>query len=772
MRPIRAPLRFVQEWWRRCFSAVRPARPGGHPRRPSLRLALELLEGRLNPSPSTVYVNPAFTGPAGSDPDGSGPATAVGTDAFATLQPGIDAVTPGGTVKVAAGSYAGGLTIAKSVSVLGSGSGSAIVAGSGSGTGVAITAPAVELSGLSVRNFATGLSAGSGTAYLALTDLGLSGNAFGGSITGVAAVLFSGGAADDALFVTPRRFARQGDNPLDYSGLGALTVDGGGGSNRLTVLLNDISTADKVWLNGGGIARDTAHFLLYYRDTGGTFGGGVNLVLGDGPETAVVQGQLAGAPTTVYGQGGDDAFDVAVTPTSAYAGLTLDGGPGNDSLAVFKQSSGGALQNVFTLLGQGQEVATFPGGGLSRVGYQNVEQLLNTQPTTYLFAPQQSFAAGMFPRSVAVGDFNGDGKPDLAAANQNNDTVSVLLNTTATGAAVPAFAPQATFAIPTGSSPQSLAVADFNGDGKPDLVTGNFSDGPSFGPDRNKTVSVLLNTTAPGAKTPSFAPQVTFAVGTGPIFVTVGDLNADGKPDLIVADSPDGTVSVLLNTTAAGASVPSFAPRQSFATGGTPISVAVGDVNGDGKPDLVVGSGGGEGVSVLLNTTAPGATAAAFAPQQTFAALGAQGSVALADVNGDGKPDIVTANFGDFNASSDAVGVLLNTTARGAAAASFAPQQAFPAGGNFPNAVAAADVSGDGKPDLLLANEFSHNVSVLLNTTAPGANAPAFLVQPPSPTGSDVFAVVVVADVNGDGKPDLVTGNFDGTVSVLLNYRV
>jgi hypothetical protein len=329
--------------------------------------------------PTTVYVNPAFTGPAGSDPDGNGPATAIGFDAFASLQPAIDAVAPGGTVMVAAGTYTGGLTLAKRVIVQGSGSTSTFVAGTGTGTGLAITGQGVAASGLTVRGFGTGLLASGGN-YLALSDVGLTNNTFGGAVNGVATFLFGGGAGNETFFVRPGLLARQGDNPLAYSGVQNLTVDGGGGNNILVVSLNDISTADTVWLNNVAVARDKAPFLLWYRATGGSFGGGLTVVLGDGPETVVVQSQLAGTPTTVFGQGGDDTFFVAVVASSAYANLTLDGGPGNDALAVFDMTGGASLQDRVTVIGQGQVSASYSAGSESTISYQNVEQILGDLP--------------------------------------------------------------------------------------------------------------------------------------------------------------------------------------------------------------------------------------------------------------------------------------------------------------------------------------------------------------------------------------------------------
>lgn len=368
------------------------------------------------------------------------------------------------------------------------------------------------------------------------------------------------------------------------------------------------------------------------------------------------------------------------------------------------------------------------------------------------FTAKQDFATGSNPRSVTTGDLNGDGKLDLAVANVNSSNVSVLLNTAVPGSATPNFTAKQDFAA--GLGPVSVAVGDLNGDGRLDLIVANFN---------SNNVSVLLNITAPGGLTPIFADKQDVDASDGPIYVTTGDLNGDGKLDLAVTNLNSNNVSVFLNTTAPGAATLSFAPKQDFGTGDGPLSVAVGDLNGDGKLDLAVVSFNFSTVSVLLNTTAPGGATASFSAIQDFATGDGPTSVAIGDLNGDGELDLSVTNF-----VFDTVSILFNTTAPGSATASFTVNQEF-ATGTGPIYVTMGDVDGDGKLDLAVANFNSNNVSVLLNTSGPGKTIPSFSAKQDFVTGEAPLSLSL-ADFNGGGQLDLVVANLNvSTVSILLN---
>ncbi len=344
------------------------------------------------------------------------------------------------------------------------------------------------------------------------------------------------------------------------------------------------------------------------------------------------------------------------------------------------------------------------------------------------FAAAKSYRTGDGPDSVAVADLNGDGKRDLVTANYDPSTVSVLLNRGAGR-----FAAKHDYA--TGKNPYlgTPAADDLNGDGKPDIVTGNFG-----------SVSVLLN-----RGDGSFEPKRDYAK-TGGGSLAIADLNGDGKPDVATASADANIVSVLLNRGDG-----SFEPKRDYTTGKDPYSLAVADLNGDGKPELVTANLSASTVSVLLNRGD-----GSFEPRRDHATGPVEigDDLAIADLNGGGKPDIVTGNDGS-------VSVLLN---RGDG--NFRAHHdyrtcrfCFP-GSKTPAvvSVAIADVNHDGKLDVATRNidqlpheVFGGSVSVFLNKG--GGTFKAQHSYRTGPPDEEVSGSLVLVDLNGNGAPELAT---------------
>ncbi len=329
-----------------------------------------------------------------------------------------------------------------------------------------------------------------------------------------------------------------------------------------------------------------------------------------------------------------------------------------------------------------------------------------------------------------------------------------------------------------GGAFRAVAVADLNGDGKRDLVVANHT---------SNTVGVLLGngdgtfqpvaTFNPGGQSPSAIAIAAVLLGNGDgTFqsavivssnpgggndVAVADVNRDGIPDVIFGTGCGaGCVGVLL-----GNGDGTFQPAATYGTGTVyaPASVAVADVNGDGKLDLLTANFQANTVSVLL-----GKGDGTFNPAVTYGSGGFQAnSIAVADVNGDHKPDLVVANCGTNKCAEEGfVAVLL-----GNGDGTFQPAVTYDSGGQAAFGVATADVDGDGKPDMLAANAFSNTVGLLL-----GNGDGTFRSALTYSSGGLVPAPVVVADLNGDGRPDLVVENecvnwtcSSGNLGVLLH---
>jgi hypothetical protein len=355
-----------------------------------------------------------------------------------------------------------------------------------------------------------------------------------------------------------------------------------------------------------------------------------------------------------------------------------------------------------------------PAGAVSFVDTSKNNQVLATAELgagtlSLNFAKGQTPATNPFPQSVAVADFNGDGKLDLAIPVYSIFTdVNILL-----GNGGGTFTAGPTFAL-TGQNVNNIAIADFNGelnrDGKPDLIV------------TNNAVFALTILLGNGDGTFNMVAE-TPAISDFPVSVVFGDFNRDGIPDVAVAGDGNGEFSYGAVTILLGNGDGTFKPKpKTFAAGQAPASITAGDFNGDGILDLAVSNlyvdTGDPGTVTILLGHGNGTFTTSESPTVGFLPY----SVEVADFNGDGVADLVSANAGDNTAS-----VLL-----GNGDGTFATAMSV-AVGTDPIFAGVGDFNGDGLSDVAVANNSTGSVTVVLTQQTQTASATATGV---APTGS------------------------------------
>jgi hypothetical protein len=389
------------------------------------------------------------------------------------------------------------------------------------------------------------------------------------------------------------------------------------------------------------------------------------------------------------------------------------------------------------------------------------------------------FPTAPYQGYVVVADLNGDGKPDAIVANSGDNltyghTVSVFL-----GNGNETFGPRADF--DTGTQPTSLAPGDVTGDGKPDLVVTNY---------QAATISVL-----PGNGDATFGAHADFATVSFPSYVRLGDLNGDGKLDAVMAgfSSTAGTITTLI-----GDGAGHFGSRTDYAIGASPGPVQLVDLSGDGKLDVAVTNG--NGVSVFI-----GNGNGTLAPKTDYPTHNVASSVAVGDIDGDGRPDLAVTNYGGTFDIGNTCTLLRGKPGGTFGSATDLIVDQRPAGAVL------KDVNGDGKLDLMLLGagtstqlgDGSGNFGVakhcvlrpkMLAIADVNGDGRQDIVAPRSESGTDAFVVflgngdgsfgindytynysgrpaddVIVADLNGDGLPDVATAsNYIYGVSVAM----
>jgi FG-GAP-like repeat len=355
------------------------------------------------------------------------------------------------------------------------------------------------------------------------------------------------------------------------------------------------------------------------------------------------------------------------------------------------------------------------------------------------FQAQTAITTGPAPNAIAVGDFNRDGKLDLAVAMQGNGRVYIY---NGNGAGVFSFA----VSYVVGTNPFAILATDLNGDGKLDLAVTNSG---------SATVSILI-----GHGDGAFNTAIAYPVGLGPISIAADSFNPDGYVDLVTANgtnictpplSPCGSVTLLRNN-----------GDGTFYTGATlypqvlPSKLTTGAFTAGGDSDIVVTSHGGNQVVVYL-----GDGGGAFPTTHAFVTSNPY-AVVSADFDRDGKIDLAMSryDFGDVSLQ------------RGIGDGTFQPGAIYSEGASDAHPIDAAtgDFDGDSFPDLVIANYSDNSVAVLRDRTVGNGGFFAALTF----TGGLNFPTsVAVGDFNSDGKPDFVVANSGGnSLSVFLNASI
>lgn len=364
--------------------------------------------------------------------------------------------------------------------------------------------------------------------------------------------------------------------------------------------------------------------------------------------------------------------------------------------------------------------------------------------STTSFAPPLSFQGGS--HNIEICDIDGNGLPDFVIPDYFNATFTVTRNTSVPG--VISFAPKVTFPWAAAAQPNEISIGDFDGDGKPDVALGGNGGGAY--------VSVYRNTSVPG--TISFAARQDFTASSGQGNGNrIIDIDGDGKPDLLSVHWSGNCLWVLRNTST-GPGVISFAAGVSFATTTQPHKIDVGDLDGDGKPDVVITAFTSNKLSIFRNTSTPGIIS--FAARQDFAPGTVPYFVHIGDLDGDNLADIALVNR-----DVATLAIYRNISTPGTITLAARQDFATPAGTMTHYGVAFGDINGDAKPDIAVGNYTLNVTSLFRNTSVPGTISFATRVDMSSGVSYDVG----IDDFDGDGRPDIAVTNSGTTVSILQN---
>lgn len=387
--------------------------------------------------------------------------------------------------------------------------------------------------------------------------------------------------------------------------------------------------------------------------------------------------------------------------------------------------------NTYTAYSLYPFLVTFPNGG-------SLTTRSFADPVTFLTGAESRGYSD--PAEVAVGDLDGDGKPDVASANLVGSSITILRNTSSQGTL--SFDARQDISVGIAKEVSTITMADFDGDGKLDIAVGYQVDGK---------LSVMRNTSTPGSI--SFEPLVDLISANSPMGIIPIDIDGDGRPDIVTSNYPDATISVYLNKSEAGTIA--FNGKADF-TIVTGLRVAIADIDGDRKSDLIFADIMQNRIAVVRNTSTNGNVS--FAPSYDLPYTYPY-DVVTGDIDGDGKPDITTVG-----PEGNIVSFFRNTST---GTISFDKRIDLPAAGG-PTRIRLNDLDGDGKLDIMALGVSESKIILYKNTGRPGS--PSFSDRIYF-TDSLPTSVLASADMDGDGKNDLIAGNTIG-LRIYLNKVV
>jgi len=349
-----------------------------------------------------------------------------------------------------------------------------------------------------------------------------------------------------------------------------------------------------------------------------------------------------GSPIGIYladldGDGKSDMVVVNSGPNNMYVYHNIGTGTGISAASfaapqIYATGSGPHYIKIADIDGDGKLDVIVTNTSTSS---NNISIFRNTStPGSITFAAKVNFGAGgSGPYDLGIADIDGDDKPDVVITNQNTTSFTVLRNKSVKGTL--SFSSAATFSI--GYIPLRLFTGDIDGDGKPDVATISYFSG---------FISVFHNTATPGIiNSSSFATPSNINLGAGITAINAADIDGDGKPDLLATNSNTNLLSVYRNTSAPGTIT--FASNTDFGTDSTPEDIEVGDIDGDGKVDIIVANYGAGSLSIFRNAAVSGTiSASSLAGRVSFAAGTSPSGMAIGDLDGDQKPDIALVNGG------------------------------------------------------------------------------------------------------------------------------